>query len=599
VEEVCHQLGVSRSVAYEAASLLLRRLAAGTGSPNTDEVENIKRALRERDFENECLRYERDHPGCRVHGAREQLDAGYKEAVEAARARHGVTLVRASELLSIPLDTLKKFSRFTTTSPGGTCADAPEKLPAEVVELVNAWLRGGGCRSLKAFCERHPEVLSRLGLNYRQALRWLGELGFVNRRGIFLKNKGLDKIIRFRPNQVWGSDGKRIPVIINGEVFVWLWQCLVDQKTTVIVGNIVENAETTENLKTATDQAIKRIGKAPLAIVLDNRLSENLPAVREFLNERGIEVVKTFPGNPKSNGITEGNFAIFDRWVGAIRIDGSKPEELSRSIAAAFVEVFTQLRNHKPRKTLSLKTPKEVMDEIPPATPEEEAAAREKLVILAARLKNEQARPEVSAEKKVAIEQAISETAPPHPDVFTKVLHAPIYTADLILQSIAILGRQRELHPEKRLDHAYFGGILRNLVDQRSVECLDTHLNRVYAQHWDTMGRLAAQDRAASIAERPDQTCTRLATDFLNMPVPAYAARILIDLKESFYLACRGSARLAASLRATIADTVLQSKRTEIRQRETLLSRLFEWENFVRICDRASADLAIAPEGNA
>src|SRR6185437_14793380 len=107
-------------------------------------------------------------------------------------------------------------------------SDDTRELPKEVIQLANQFLRtGNGKKSLKTFCDRNPGLLQKLGMNYRQVLFWFRKLGFVSHRGIFIKNSGLDKIMRFRANQVWGSDGKNLVIIINGEIFRWVWQCLV------------------------------------------------------------------------------------------------------------------------------------------------------------------------------------------------------------------------------------------------------------------------------------------------------------------------------------------------------------------------------------
>jgi hypothetical protein len=602
VEEVCRGLGISRSAAYEAAELIGKRLTTFTPTAveASDAHVSCNKKFKERDFEIEVLRYQLDHPGSREAGVRMQFDTSYKTFVESRRAHYGVTIERASQILTIPIDTMKKFHRVVSEGVTAASVEEGQALPPLVIELVNAYLRHGrDTKSVKSFCQRHPEILEHLKMNYRQVLGWLKGLGFVSSRGIFLKNKGLDKILRFKPNQVWGSDGKNLAVIINGEIFNWVWQCLVDEKTTVIVGGLINRAENTENLLTAIKNSKAATGISPMAIVLDNRLSEDLPAIYAYLKEMNIEVIRIFPGNSKSNGITEGNFNIFDRWVGPIEINGATPEELSQSIAQVFVEVFTQMRNHSPRAALSYKSAQEVADTAAPDTPEEEAETRAKLKAMADRLKNDQATPVVSEQKKAAIQQVIAETSPPHPDVFTKALENPRFTPNLILGSLAILKNTQQQQPQKRLGHAYFGGILRNLADQESLECLNTHLESVYVQHWDTMRQFQKKDLAKSLQSHPAATCTRLACDFVNMPVPAYAVAILVDLKNSFFLASQGSTSIAARLRESIATAVLQCKRAKTEKRETLLRKVFEWENFVRMTDWNSGDWAASPAGNA
>src|SRR5271165_2725827 len=112
-----------------------------------------------------------------------------------------------------------------------------------------------------------------------------------------------------------------------------------------------------------------------MAIVLDNRLSENLPAIQAYLDKFGIQIVKTFPGNSKSNGIIENNFKVFESWVhgkgGKIVINAKNEDELSLAISELLVEVFTQLRNLAPRRSLGGKSARELEKTIPPLTEHE------------------------------------------------------------------------------------------------------------------------------------------------------------------------------------------------------------------------------------
>ncbi len=88
-------------------------------------------------------------------------------------------------------------------------------------------------------------------------------------------------------------------------------QCLADGKTSAIVGGVIAEEENTQNLVESLKDAEQKTGITPMGIVLDNRLSENLPAIKDYLDERGIEIVKIFPGNSKSNGTVEENGASF------------------------------------------------------------------------------------------------------------------------------------------------------------------------------------------------------------------------------------------------------------------------------------------------
>jgi hypothetical protein len=600
VESVCESLGVGRSSAYAAARLLESRLSGHREPPRAKE-EGAKGVGRERDFLIEVLSYERAHPGCRLAGShRTAIEPAYKAWIEESRRKYGLTQSRCASLLEIPIDTLKKFSsRVSDVALASN--EKPRELPIEVVELVNTYLRTGrGTKSVKGFCDQNPELLARLGMSYREVLAWLRALGLTSPRGIFLKNSGLDKIIRFKPNQLWQGDGKILDVVFNGKLFRSVWQCLVDGKTSAIVGGVIAEEENTQNLVDSLKDAEQKTGVKPMGIVLDNRLSENLPAVQAYFDEHQIEIVKTYPGNSKSNGIVEENFNIFDRYVGRVVINGHTPEEIVHSVKQAVVEIFTQMKNRKPRRSFSNKSRSDVIAESDPGSPEEQLLARQQIKALADRLMNEQAEPEVTAEKKAAILQAIEKTNPPQREVFEKALENSRFTPELILSSLAILEQRRSEHPEKKYGHAYFGGILRKQADSRAVELLNTHLGSVYAHHWETMGKLKQAELAESIKSHPDATCTRLAADFLNMPVPAFSNLILIDLKRAFFVAARGNVDRAAELRTRIANLVVTSQRAARERRQRLLCTLMEWENFIRRATRPAPGAWMAPApGNA
>src|SRR5215210_888826 len=332
--DLCQRSGISRSAAYDAANKLERQLlntgiggAQKAAAPQADpQITKLQREIKKLQFERDAIRMERDHPEARVQGERNHFTPEYKRFIDERRRYYGITLEEASQILNLSIDSLKKFPQVADPTP-----DAPHELPEAVRDMINLYLRSeAGVKSVKEFWNRHQDELGALGLgmSYRQAVSWLSHLGFVSPKGIFLKNKGIDRILRFRPNQVWGTDGKRIRVILGGQVFDWVWQCLVDCKTTVIVGGLIAPDESTENLLEAIRRSKEKTGVSPLALVLDNRLSEDMPAIREYLKQFGIEIIRTFPGNPKGNGITEGNFAVFERWVGGeIEIQGNTPED--------------------------------------------------------------------------------------------------------------------------------------------------------------------------------------------------------------------------------------------------------------------------------
>jgi len=487
ISKLCQKLDVCRATAYGAEKELMAKFNNTQEQERIEELEKHVLSLHTLNSENNFViryyKYLYEHPDCFIDGQNKYYSNELKQFILDQKKEYGLNFERIQSLTQIPVNTLKKFNHVKELS----LDDAPEELPDEVIKLLNEYLRSGKrMKSVKKLCEKNPTLLKDLGMTYRQVLAWLSKLGFVNPRGIFLKNTGLDRIIRFKPNSIWGTDGKVIDVIINGANYRWVWQCLVDYKTTVIVGGLVAPYENTANLLNAIKASKNKTGVTPLAIVMDNRLSDNLPAIKEYLDEYGIEVIKIFPGNSKSNGIIENNFHIFEKWIGGkIIVEGDNMGTFSRSIAQMVVEIFTQLRNHKKFKNSS-KSPQKIMDESldnPPSQKEIETM-KEKIDELVNRFKRENAIPEISIQKELAIEQAAVEADPKDKETFCKRLSRSEYTHNLILEGIAIFKTKKQQNPEKNYDHTYFGGILRNLVNDSYLECLNTNLNDVYYHHY-------------------------------------------------------------------------------------------------------------------
>lgn len=591
MNRVYRECGVGRTSAFEAARLFSRAIETPNGKLKEarDKNRELDQTLRLTKFHNDVLRFLPEHPGAWIRGEeRHQFSDEFKIFLLAKKKEYDLEWGEIGQRLDIPEETLKKFKHQVETKGSGDDDDnggpTLRDLPEVFVETLRAFFQGRESKAtVKDFAEKHPEILKSLEMGYKEFANLLLRLGFVSPKGIFLNNTGLDKIVRFKPQVIWGTDGKQMKVIINGEIFHFVWQCLIDYKSTVLVGGLVREAETTVNLLNAIKAAKENYGLVtrPMAIVIDGRLSENLPAIRAYLDEMGIEIIRTFPGNPKSNGITEGNFNIFEKWVGGqVTINGETAEEVALSIAKMLTEVFTQLRNNQPRKGLGQKTANEALAQAAKLTAEEEQTIRAKISALANRFKNEQAVPIVSARKQEAINQAIDLLCPPDIDTFRKRLAAGMFTMDLILDALAIFKKQREKYPEKTFDHTYFGGILRNLVDQRSVEMLHTELEKVYSEHWARM--TAAMNEGRVQAETTDAMCERLSQEYLKSVIPAHGWLTLSHLQSAFLLAAGGSVAMAEQLRQRLTALVNKSRLECADKRKRLLRKIYVCESFVK-----------------
>jgi hypothetical protein len=85
-------------------------------------------------------------------------------------------------------------------------------------------------------------------------------------------------------------------------------------------------AESAASFLGALRDGERRAGLCPIGVLIDNRLGDSdIGDAMRFCKEHGIVLVRTFPGNSKTNGIIEGNFSIFERFVGDLEVWGRTP----------------------------------------------------------------------------------------------------------------------------------------------------------------------------------------------------------------------------------------------------------------------------------
>jgi len=218
-----------------------------------------------------------------------------------------------------------------------------------------------------------------------------------------------------------------------------------------------------------------------------------------------------------------------------------------------------------------------------PPSKEAVESMKEKLKELADRHKREQAVPVIAEQKESAIKLAIEGTNPKDEKRFQEELSRSVYTHDLILQAIAVFKTRRQEYPEKNYDHTYFGGIVRRLADNRSIEWLNTNLKDIYYHQQENLLKRNEKDILTSLNENPEQTLLSLASDYLKMPVPAWGSMILLQMKELFYIASSGSRETAENLCEKISTVVIKWTFDAKKKRDVLLCRIYEWLNYVRI----------------
>jgi transposase InsO family protein len=348
----------------------------------------------------------------------------------------------------------------------------------------------------------------------RKAMRELLLLfGFRKPRGPAPGNHGVDEKTRWEPHALWAGDGKFVRIRINGKLHQFLWYALVCESTTLLVGSLLSDSESASEVIAALRQGEKNQGRLCIGIVIDNRTTRtDDSALKRYCEERNIEIVRTFPGNAKSNGIIEGNFGIFEQHVGQIDITGANDRELARSFAEQLIEVFTQLRNNNPRRNKGSRSTS--VDPLDPAG----KRTRKAIQVLARRLEREQ----TDHERKWALIAAARSHFKPLSEEVTLRLKKSIAHASEseLLEAQAAFLAQIAKHRERSYDHRYFLGIIRRKQDRAAKEA--------YAEAIRAGIKVAVELPEASPSN--EQTATNIAD------VLAELGKILTPLKRILYL---------------------------------------------------------------
>ena len=288
-----------------------------------------------------------------------------------------------------------------------------------------------------------------------QIIQALVDLGLRYPRGPSIKNEGTHKKRHFAPHALWEGDGKTLKISLNGEEFSYCWYAFIDQNTTLLVGSSITSNESSESFLQSLKNAKDQVGFFAMGVLIDNLLTnEEKTSVKEFCSEHGIILVNTFPGNSKSNGIIEGNFSIFEKQVGKVHVNGKTPREVAESMAKNIVKIFTQQRNHGPRKRLNGRTPDEACEGA--SRPEYQKTSLQNL-------RDRLLRAELSIEAKLKLIEDLILKFEPFDAAstlkFREILKS--YSADEIIAAKARFSAQVAKHPENFYRSEYFLAILR------------------------------------------------------------------------------------------------------------------------------------------
>lgn len=536
VAEVIVATGVSRARAYEVRNAILAALPGllrPVGRPPSERVPAFPVRLAELTGE------VRDHllanPGSAEAGPlrRRYTDAFRHFVLELRDRFRDLDDEAFAQAVGVPLRTFWDWKR-----PGslGDVADAPQLPPSpplpvgdpltappplpvtippsdparlqEIQTILHAWESWKG--SFVAFC---AHVNGDLRIPYRRTLigRILEQHGVrIPRRrpGRSPDERALRKQFEiFFPGAQWSADGTPLSVEVQGQIFTFNLELVLDPASAAFVGMSIRLQEDSKAVVEAFDDGVATTGEPPLALLLDNRPSNHTEEVDEALGETLRQ--RATPFRPQNKAHSEGGFGLFAQTAPPLSVPSLVPAEIARTVLALVVVTWARTLNHRPRVDRDGKSRVDLYRAADP-TPEEIEQARRALQELVQ--KQQQARETLQARQDPLVRQALDEA-------FTRFglddpegnLRAAIgrYPLDHVVAGIAIFDGKRAantLPPD--VDARYLLGIVRNV----SQDDEGIHIAEAL---W--RGRLAARDRILLALDHQRELTSRVASDPLDL----------------------------------------------------------------------------------
>jgi hypothetical protein len=564
VDAILTATGASRSRAYELVArlaALLPTLVRTPGRPARvepavpSEAPDITRAV---------LAYVMANPGCVDRGSERQRYAdGFRRFIIDLHAAHSAPELEVfARAVAVPLGTLKDWLRHPQTEPTPATVDAAPPAPSvsdvessRIQTVLEAWPRWKG--SFVEFCAHvRRDLHVPFGIPFvRRVLEVEGHRKPARRNG-----RGSDEIAMrdaFRtyfPGAQWVGDGMQVPVVVDGQRFVFNVELNVDAYAGAFVGTSVRDNEDCAAVVDAFASGITTTGAPPLALLLDNKPSNHAPEVDAALGET-IRIRAT-PERPQNKGHVEGAFGLFSQVLPVLAVNTcASAHDIARSFLTVIVDVWTRTTNHRPRKDRRGRSRIELYSESP--TDEQVARARRELRDLADQ--QERSRRTLEARRRPEVltflDDEFARLRLLDPERHIRIAIAG-YPADAIIDGVFTFeGKRSASTLPDGADARYLLGIVKNIAAKTEGEIIAETLYR---------GRIAARDRflAPLRAQREE---LRKETDVAKVLMECVVQGMATDrnIERTFWL-------------DVIVETIREQPESEREQRFLYAARLIE-----------------------
>jgi hypothetical protein len=293
------------------------------------------------------------------------------------------------------------------------------------------------------------------------------------------------------PGAQWVADGSPIPVSIEGQQFTFNLELMVDTHTGAIVGLDARPQECAAAVLSAFEDAKETTGSTPIALLMDNRLSNHTPEIVSAIDPTFI--INATKGRPQNDGHVEGAHGLFQQRIPTLDIPSTKPDQLAHSILLLVAMTCARVLNHKPRRDRNNKSRAQLYSDTP--SPEVKAQAQAALKERAERMKkaeqtrNARMNPVVRALVAELFEQMKIDD--PHGNILAAIAR---YNVDHVTGAMAIFrAKLPSISLNKGQEGRYLLGIVKNIAQRDQNNAIATNL-------WQL--RLKARDLAMLALDR-------------------------------------------------------------------------------------------------
>jgi hypothetical protein len=294
---------------------------------------------------------------------------------------------------------------------------------------------------------------------------------------------------------------------------------MVDAYSGGFVGIAIGDEEDGAAVIDALHDGVATTGKAPLALLLDNKPSNHTAEVDAALGPDTARLRATL-FRPQNKAHCEGGLGLFQQSIPDIVLRGDDPRDLGKQVLALLAQTWARIMNHRPRADRRGLSRVQLYEQL--ATAEQIDAARAALE--ERRKKQELARATLVARQdptvRALLDDAFTRLGLLDPEQHARAAIAR-YPLDVIVDGLAIFETKKArgtLPPN--VDARYLLGIIRNLDDEREGLLLALELLRA---------RLEARDLmlASLVRERDD---ARVQVHDVSERVRRFADRALAAL---------------------------------------------------------------------